>query len=314
MKIKFTLLLLLTIIFSSNAQEVPFGDFENWTDVSADFNAELENPLEPKTILFPEDCTPVLSMFFLLFVLDLEEVVNNSSQDKISTNLLNIARTTDSHGGNYAMKLGGSAHNAFAHIQHASELKGDELPKSLSFYYKHVGNVTDTLYVISTIASEEALVADSIDFEITRAQIVDSIISETTEGYIWKQIEVEDVNLEAASDTFNFEFYFLKDEPDSTSYWIIDNVQWNIETPTYDVDHSVLFRLGQSIDNQTIYPFLDQSKYAFKSAAILSENGAKIKSYNEWSDEINITELNPGRYVFMVEANGRIFSKLFIKY
>lgn len=214
MKVNFTLLFLVTSFFTVNAQEIPFGDFEKWDDISESFNEILEKPLEPKTLLVPEDGIPAFALVFLfLGNLDLNNIVQSSAKEDISTNLLNLARTSDSHGGDYALKFGGSSHNAFAHLRHTSELGTNQLPNSLPFYYKHVGNNKDTLRIISNIASEQSSY-DSLNYENTRAIIDGTIISETTEGYKWKSIAVEDFNVNAKMDTFNFDMFFLKKQPD----------------------------------------------------------------------------------------------------
>lgn len=318
---KKTLLSLCCILFLGiiQAQVIPVGNFEAWDDLSDKINEDTDLNLEDGSVIVPRETFPLLTAFFYSFSeeFDIKEAVANSTKENMSTNVIGIDQSTEARSGDYALKFGGSNYMPITHLGYFSVCEGSK-PKGIAFYYKHKGETTDSLYILATLGSkaDPAMLLTGIDTASIGVMLDDTIIaSGNMDEYQYVSFDFQDLNPDVNLDTLNLHFGAQNVKLDTSIFWLIDDLQYTFQTPTFDIDQTVLFRLGQSINNHKIYPFMDHNKVQFKRSTILSINGQNIRSFNAWHDEIGIEDLQAGKYVFLVETKtGKTFSKLFVKY
>lgn len=312
--------LLLAFLFIStlqlNAQcEIPFAEFENWFDYTAQFNSEVGTTFEDGTVLYPdENASPFFRIFSILFGgIDPIEIEMNTAQEQINEELFGFDRTEESRNGDYALKMGGDSNLGESDIIYIGSCEDVTAPSYLSFYYKHNGNFNDSLYFYVILGSDSLLEVSSLDDDKIGATFIDSlIVSEEIDEWQFKQIPVNINNDQTSLDSI----VFLLDrygDVSADNYFIIDDIQWNIETPVVDHENELVFQLGQALNNTEIYPYFNEDKYTFNSYSIYDQQGRLIRSNITLDKVIDISQYNPGTYYYKINAVEGTYTKPFIK-
>lgn len=170
---------------------LPNGDFENWTDLTADF--EYYGDLPDGTVILPEGYIGFIRIFFsaldeLFEVLTGEELIN------LTESYFGISQTTDATSGDFAVQIGGDEFAPFADLIGIFPCNG-ELPAAVNFDVKHVGNCTDSLSVVGIFNSTPDLPQDESSLEDVRAYFnFGPLISDTDTDYQTVGLPIVDNN------------------------------------------------------------------------------------------------------------------------
>lgn len=309
------LLFLFSIQFVSAQCDLPFGDFEQWDDQTAAFNEENGTDLMDETMINPVGMSPFFRLFFLIFDFNLPEIMANTPEDKMLLELFGFERSENSRTGNYALKLGGDTLIGYTDIATVIGCEDINPAATLSFYWKHFGETEDSLVVQTIIGPNgEDLLQAEFDDPGVAAYVFDSlyVTGEINDEWQWFQTPVYVNNASIGMDSLGFVIGRLG-VPDADSYFLIDDIQWNIETPATYIHDLIPFELGQSNDSRIIYPNLDHTQYEFKNFNCFDNMGRKVKSIDVWEDEIDISDLASGHYFLQIITDKGSSTKAFVR-
>lgn len=316
MKYIFTALLVVSLSFSAKAQcALPFGDFETWDDQTALFNADFGKDFPAETFVTPTQTSSLFRLFLLFFGFDLDTLLDNLPQDRLNTEINGFDRSDDSYAGDYSLKIGGDSLLGFTDLFYVAPCTENAKPVNLTFWYKHIGSQADSLNIIAALGESANDIFDAQSLDVMGAAAIDSIfISEEVGEWSLHQIPVQTMNEALGLDSIVLTI-IRSAVPDVGNYWLIDEMQWDFESSTSSPDGKIVFRLGQSMDASTIFPYLDQKYYNFQHYSIFDITGKPIVlEQKEWKDAIDVSHLPSGQYVYQITTEEGQYSKLFVRY
>lgn len=316
MKYFFIALLFVSVSFSAQAQcELPFGDFEQWDDQTALFNADFGKDFPAGTFIVPTQTSSLFRLFLLFFGFDLDSLLDNLPQDRLNTEINGFDRSNDSYAGDYSLKIGGDSLLGFSDLFYVAPCTDNTKPVNLTFWYKHVGSQADSLNIVAALGESANDIFDAQSPDVMGAAAIDSLfISEEINEWNLHQIPVETMNAALGLDSIVMTIV-RSANPNKDNYWLIDEMQWDFQSSTINTDGKVVFRLGQSMDASTIFPYLDQTYYHFQHYSIYDVTGKPIVlEQKEWKDAIDVQALPTGQYVYTISTKEGQFSKIFIRY
>lgn len=299
--------------------ELPYGDFEQWEDITLTITESFGVNLSTEALNTPQGLVPAARLFFLLFEPDLQGLIDETPSDRLNTEILGYARTEESRSGDYALKIGGDQSIGLSDMLALTSCTDLMQPNFLSFYYKHYGTTADTLVLNCALGESATAMADADEFSDPAIgayfQTAITTDEDLTNEWVWEQMSIQLNNSNLALDSMWFYLIRQSSATDSSSYFVIDDLQWNIETAVVDAEGNFVFQLGQSLDAKTIYPKLDHNNFQFVQAQIFDQAGRLIKTYDSfWKESIDVSALPRGNYFYQIRCKEGAYTKAFVRY
>lgn len=227
----FIILFLSSLSFAQTTCTIPNGSFENWIDVTADFDESGELPAG--TIMLPEGYIG-LFRFFISSFLDIFEVFTGDELIEASSMFFGLYQSTDATDGDFSLQMQNDTTFAFVDAFVVVPCVEEELPSSFCFDLKHVGTGTDTFSIIGAFNEEAELALDEYGLmEAGAFFLADSIILEGDTEWISYNIPVVD-NMNGVSPDTAIIFMVMSSSEDSLaagveSYYLVDNLNFKLE-------------------------------------------------------------------------------------
>jgi hypothetical protein len=297
----------LITIYTTNAQNCDFNNagIEKWIDVTEDL-APAQG-VAKNTIIFPDGFSPVYRFFFLAL-----SSLGADPKAYWKSDVLGVGRdSTMAKSGKYAMKIGGDKLFEFADALHISKCK--TAPASLTFNYRHIGTNGDTLQVLYYQAKDEdADLPSNVDeLKLYPSSAISITSSKVTES-AYKTITMPITKNFVDTSAHYFFVYVLVTGSSSffasggKSYFLLDDFKYNY-TPSKVEDE--LLNTTSLYPNPTTGIVNLNSTSQFEKVRIYNMDGRLMNSIMKPENEVDMSELNKGIYLFEIEHKNNILER-----
>lgn len=315
-------ILLLVFVFCSVKSftqcDLSFGNFETWVDQTSFLEEDFETDFPDSSYLSVPELNPTIRAFLLFFLVDVLSIIDVIPAEDVQVELLGFKRNDDAHSGSYSLQMGGDTLLGFSDLAYFNACEGSEAPNFLSYYYKHMGTEKDTFLLIATLGENEDSLASPLNGTISEdigVYFTDTLISETTdEEWQWRQLPAILNNDTISLDSILL--YLIRVGPaEKESYFLIDDIEWDIESSTHNALKPISFNLGQSLDSEYLFLSLEDPNFNFISYQIFDVLGRNISPITyQWQETIDISMLPKGNFFFHIKTKKGVFTKQFVRF
>ena len=230
MRISFTILLLIGALSSLSSQEceIPNSSFENWEDLTIQF--DTTGTIQSETILLPEGYISFIRLFFLSF----ENIFGQPLDQLTADALLGVSRSENASEGDFALQLGGNSILPLADVFGLFDC--GQLPDRLLFDLAHLGDRPDTLTVNIFFNDSSAIPQTQADINNISGFGGAQLIADAEIGYTEFSLDIEDNMNNVPADTM---FLLLLVDSDTMTVdnpndygFLVDNLRFEFDQPS----------------------------------------------------------------------------------